>query len=124
MSKEHDHDHGHSHEAASEGHGGHKGHDYTAGAKQRSLTIALVLTTAFLLVELIGGIVTQSLALISDAAHMFTDTAALAIALLAIRIAKRPADAQRTFGYHRFEILAAAFTRCCCSARRSTWRMC
>jgi cobalt-zinc-cadmium efflux system protein len=60
-------------------------------------------------VELAGGLVARSLALLSDAAHMFTDTAALAIALLAIRIAKRPADKKRTFGYHRVEVLAAAF---------------
>lgn len=59
--------------------------------------------------EVIGGVITGSLALISDAAHMFTDTAALAIALAAMQIAKRPVDARRTFGYHRFEILAAAF---------------
>ena len=59
--------------------------------------------------EVIGGVLTGSLALISDAAHMFTDTAALAIALAAMQIAKRPVDARRTFGYHRFEILAAAF---------------
>ncbi len=106
MSQEHEHSHTHEHQAA--GGGGHAGHDHTAGATQRSLTIALALTTAFLLVELIGGVVTQSLALLSDAAHMFTDTAALAIALLAIRVARRPADGRRTFGYHRFEILAAA----------------
>ncbi len=71
--------------------------------------IALGLTTTFLLVELVAGVLTQSLALISDAAHMFTDTAALAIALVAVRMGKRAADAKRTFGYHRFEILAAAF---------------
>lgn len=88
---------------------GHAGHDHTAGANQRSLRTALGLTTAFLVVELVGGIVSQSLALISDAAHMFTDVAALAIALMAIRISRRPADSKRTFGYHRFEILAAAF---------------
>lgn len=88
---------------------GHAGHDHTAGANQRSLRIALGLTTAFLVVELVGGILSQSLALISDAAHMFTDVAALAIALMAIRISRRPADSKRTFGYHRFEILAAAF---------------
>lgn len=88
---------------------GHAGHDHTAGANERSLKIALALTTAFLIVELVGGVVTKSLALISDAAHMFTDMAALAIALAAIRIAKRRADTKRTFGYHRFEILAAAF---------------
>ena len=84
-------------------------HDHAAGGNERSLTIALALTTTFLIVELVGGILTHSLALISDAAHMFTDTAALGIALAAIRIAKRVADKRRTFGYHRFEILAAAF---------------
>jgi cobalt-zinc-cadmium efflux system protein len=97
----HDHHHGHGH--------GHAHHDHTAGANERSLRIAFALTAAFLLVELAGGLITRSLALISDAAHMFTDVAALAIALMAIRIARRPADARRTFGYHRFEILAAAF---------------
>lgn len=76
---------------------------------ERSLWIALILTTAFMVAEVIGGIVTGSLALISDAAHMFTDTAALAISLAAIQVAKRPVDARRTFGYHRFEILAATF---------------
>jgi cobalt-zinc-cadmium efflux system protein len=84
-------------------------HNHAAGRSERSLTIALGLTTAFLIVELAGGILTQSLALISDAAHMFTDTAALGIALAAIRIGKRVADRRRTFGYHRVEILAAAF---------------
>ena len=84
-------------------------HSHTAGSNQRSLSIALALTTTFLVVELFGGILTKSLALISDAAHMFTDAAALAIALAAIQIAKRAADRRRTFGYHRFEILAAAF---------------
>lgn len=70
---------------------------------------AFGLTTTFLIVEVIGGLITQSLALLSDAAHMFTDSAALAIALLAMRLARRPADAKRSFGYHRFEILAAMF---------------
>ncbi|CAN7400274.1 cation diffusion facilitator family transporter [Massilia sp. LjRoot122] len=79
------------------------------GQNERPLWIALILTTAFLIAEIIGGILTNSLALISDAAHMFTDTAALAISLAAIRIGKRPADSARTFGYYRFEILAAAF---------------
>ena len=69
---------------------------------------ALVLTGGFLVVELIAAWLTQSLALLSDAAHMFTDVAALAIALAAMRIGRRPADAKRTFGYYRFEILAAA----------------
>jgi len=76
---------------------------------ERSLTIALALTGSFLIAEVVGGILTGSLALISDAAHMFTDTAALAIALAAIRIGRRANDSRRTFGYQRFEILAAAF---------------
>jgi len=82
-------------------------HDHGRGANPRALSKALALTGAFLLVEVIGGILTGSLALLSDAAHMFTDTAALAIALAAIRIGELPADARRTFGYQRFEILAA-----------------
>jgi cobalt-zinc-cadmium efflux system protein len=84
-------------------------HSHAAGADERSLAIALALTASFLVVELVAGVLTHSLALISDAAHMFTDTAALAIALVALRLARRAADARRTFGYHRFEILAAAF---------------
>ncbi|MCG4607378.1 cation diffusion facilitator family transporter, partial [Bifidobacterium longum] len=71
------------------------------------MTFALILTTIFLLVEIVAGFMTQSLALLSDAAHMFTDVAALAIALVAIKIGKLPADDKRTFGYQRFEILAA-----------------
>ena len=92
------HSHSHSH-----------GHDHTRGANARALAWALGLTSVFLVVEVVGGILTQSLALISDAAHMFTDAAGLAIALTAVKLAQKPADARRTFGYARFEILAAAF---------------
>ena len=92
---------------------GHHGHDHSHAVvtegNARKLTIALILTSTFLVIEVIAGIITQSLALLSDAAHMFTDAAALAIALAAIKIAKRPADNKRTFGYQRFEILAALF---------------
>ena len=63
----------------------------------------------FLLAEVVAGLLLNSLALLADAAHMFTDAAALVVALAAVRIARRPADAKRTYGYHRFEILAAAF---------------
>lgn len=84
-------------------------HHHHASSNERAMKMALLLTTAFMLIELVGGVLTQSLALISDAAHMFTDCAALAIALAAMQIARRPADKKRTFGYHRFEILAAAF---------------
>lgn len=86
-------------------------HDHPVATKQnqKQLTIALILTSIFLVAEVIGGLMTGSLALLSDAAHMFTDASALAISLAAVQIAKRAADAKRTFGYHRFEILAAAF---------------
>src|SRR3546814_3202591 len=71
--------------------------------------IALALTTSFMIAEVIGAFITGSLALLSDAAHMLTDSTALAISLVAIQIAKRAVDKKRTFGYARFEILAAAF---------------
>ena len=86
-------------------------HDHDHGIRQageRGLWMALGLTTAYMVAELIGGVLTSSLALISDAAHMFTDAAGLAIALAAIHIARRAADHKRSFGYYRFEILAAA----------------
>lgn len=94
--------------SGSHAHGGHA-HDHTAGANAKALTWALALTSIYLAAEVIGAFVFNSLALLSDAAHMMTDVAALAIALLAIRIGQRPADDKRTFGYKRFEILAAAF---------------
>lgn len=89
-------------------HSGHA-HNHAAGANSRMLAIALALTTAFLVAELAGAYLFNSLALLSDAAHMFTDSAALAIALAAVKIGQRPPDDVRTFGYRRFEILAAAF---------------
>ena len=62
---------------------------------ERALWLSLYLTGAFMIAEVITGVLSNSLALISDAAHMFTDTAALAIALVAIRVGKRPADVRR-----------------------------
>ena len=84
-------------------------HAQVTESNAKKLTFALLLTVSFLIVEVIAGFITQSLALLSDAAHMFTDAAALAIALAAIKIGKLPADNKRTFGYQRFEILAALF---------------
>ena len=89
--------------------GGHARHNHGAGASTKRLAIALSLTSVFLVAELIGAFLFDSLALLSDAAHMFTDSAALAIALAAVKIGQRPPDDKRTFGYRRFEILAAAF---------------
>jgi cobalt-zinc-cadmium efflux system protein len=76
---------------------------------EKVLWVAFGLTTTFLIAEAVAGFLLNSLALLSDAAHMFTDSAALGIALAAVRIARKPADQYRTFGYHRFEILAATF---------------
>ncbi|GAA5533558.1 cation diffusion facilitator family transporter [Deinococcus aluminii] len=87
---------------------GHGGHSHGANANVRQLRIALALTGAFLVVEVIYGFLSRSLALLSDAGHMLTDVAALALSLLAIRLGQRPADRWRTFGYRRTEILAAA----------------
>lgn len=83
-------------------------HAHAAASNERGLKIALALTGSYLVAEVIGGLLTNSLALLSDAAHMLSDVMALVIALVAIRIGKRPADRKRTFGYYRFEILAAA----------------
>lgn len=87
------------------------GHSHGAGsgANERRLWIVLGLTGAFLVAELIAAYITRSLALLSDAAHMFTDVAALVVSLIAIKIGRRAADRKRTFGYQRFEILAAAY---------------
>ncbi|GGY37308.1 cation diffusion facilitator family transporter [Streptomyces omiyaensis] len=94
------HDHGHSH--------GGPPPTGTAGAAYRSrLRIALGITLSVMVVEIIGGVVADSLALIADAAHMATDAIGLAMALLAIHFANRPPSGNRTFGFARAEILAA-----------------
>ena len=84
------------------------GHDYTKHeGNLRRVVIALVLTGAFMVVEIIGGIISGSLALLADAGHMLTDTMALALAAVAFHVSKRPGDGRLTFGYQRFQILAA-----------------
>ncbi len=74
---------------------------------QRRLLGALCLTGGFMVVEAIGGVLSGSLALLADAGHMLTDTAALGFACIAVLVAKRPIDTERTYGYHRFPVLAA-----------------
>lgn len=74
---------------------------------RRPFVIALIITGTFLIVEVIGGLLTNSLALLADAGHMATDVAALALALFAIWLAKRPATAERSYGFYRAEVLAA-----------------
>ncbi len=88
------HDHGH-------------GQAHAPHATRGPLTAVLALTLAFLVVEVVAGIWTGSLALLADAGHMLTDVAGLVLALLAMKLAERPASPRRTFGYHRAEILAA-----------------
>jgi cobalt-zinc-cadmium efflux system protein len=87
----------------------HAGHSHAVGpdADRRYLRLALVLLSAFLVVEVALGIKAQSLALLSDAGHMLTDVAALVLALVAMRVAARPATGRYTFGFKRIEILSA-----------------
>jgi cobalt-zinc-cadmium efflux system protein len=87
--------------------GHHHNHGATADADRRKLTIALALILAFMAAEVVTGILANSLALLSDAAHMLTDAAAIALSLLAIRLARRPAEGRMTFGLKRVEILSA-----------------
>lgn len=96
--KSHDHDHGHGH--------GH-GHHHHGSSNETRLTWALVITALFMVVEVAGGVISGSLALIADAVHMLTDSASLLLALIALRIAKRPADALFSYGRARHEVLAA-----------------
>lgn len=82
-------------------------HSSETPERERRLLWALGLIAGFMLVEVAGGIISGSLALLADAAHMATDAASLLLALLAFRLSRRPADAARSFGFHRAEILAA-----------------
>lgn len=94
------HDHGH-------GHGGPPPTGTAAAAYKGRLRIALAITLGVMVLEIVGGVLSGSLALIADAAHMATDAVGLAMALLAIHFANRPAGQNRTFGFARAEILAA-----------------
>jgi cobalt-zinc-cadmium efflux system protein len=90
--------------------GHHHGHDHgvSADADSRKLALALALILGFMCVEVAAGIAGRSLALLSDAGHMLTDAGALALSLVAIRLARRPAAGAMTYGLKRTEILAAA----------------
>src|SRR3989440_2530182 len=87
----------------------HHGHAHAArgDADRARLTLALGLLAAFIVVEVATGVLARSLALLSDAAHMLTDAGALALSLLALRLAARPAAGAMTFGFRRVEILSA-----------------
>lgn len=86
----------------------HHQHGVAADADRGKLVVALVLIVGFMAVEVVAGIAASSLALLSDAAHMLTDAAAIGLSLVAMRLAARPARGAMTFGFGRSEILAAA----------------
>jgi hypothetical protein len=90
------HDHAHA----------HSGHSHRP-RKEGTIAIAAALTGGFMLAEVAGGVISGSLALLADAGHMLTDFASLMLAWFAFRIARRPADWKRTYGYDRFSVLAA-----------------
>ena len=98
----HSHGHGHDH-----GHHGHAHHHATGEEDRRWLGVALGIVLAFMALEIVAGIVASSLALLSDAAHMVTDAAAIGLAILAAGLAARPARGRFTFGLGRAEILSA-----------------
>jgi cobalt-zinc-cadmium efflux system protein len=93
----------------SDGHKHHPGHDHKHdhASNRRRLVFVLALTVTYMLAEAVGGFLTNSLALFSDAGHMLADVAALGLAMLALWFASRPATPKKTYGYYRMEILAA-----------------
>jgi cobalt-zinc-cadmium efflux system protein len=99
MGHHHGHSHGHSH--------GH-GHSHNHSGNKKALFSAFLLITCFMVVEVIGGFLTNSLALLSDAGHMLSDAVALGLSFFAIKLGERKATASKTYGYQRFEIIAAA----------------
>ena len=99
MAHSHHGDHGHSHEP----------HDHGRGADRRALATVFALTSMFMVAEVVGGLLTGSLALLADAGHMLSDAFSLGVALFAVWLAGKPATPNRSFGYKRAEILAALF---------------
>lgn len=84
------------------------GHPHSAaGANKRALKLVFGFTVLYLVAEVVGGLLTGSLALLADAGHMLTDVAGLGLALMAIRFGERPATPRQTYGFYRVEILAA-----------------
>lgn len=104
---EHAHDHGHSH-GHHHGHGHHHHHHFDLeNASEKKLWFAVAANIGLTVAQIIGGIVSGSLALVADALHNFSDAATLILALIAIRIGRKPADEFKTFGYKRAETIAA-----------------
>lgn len=105
----HHHHHGHSHHHH---HGHSHGHNHFEEAREgnkKGLIIALLVTTIIMFLEFFGGLITNSLALLSDSGHMLSDASSLLLSLVAIWFASKPASANKSYGFYRFEILAALF---------------
>jgi len=108
------HDHqGHSHHGHGHDHGGGHSHDHdhshvpvVTRDNERKILLSFLIIFAFMFVEAVGGYLSGSLALLADAGHMLTDAIALGLAYAAFRLGNRAADAQRSFGYARFEVIA------------------
>ena len=101
----HHHHHGHDHH----GHHHHHHFDEVREGNKKGLLIALIITTGIMLLEFFGGLFTNSLALLSDSGHMLSDASSLLLSLVAFWFATRPASPKKTYGFYRFEILAALF---------------
>ena len=91
----HSHDHGHDH--------GHSHHHASSEVSRSRLRWVLLLSALYLVAEAVGGVLTNSLALLADAGHMLSDVGSLALALFAMGVAQRPPTLRRTFGYQRAE---------------------
>lgn len=87
----------------------HKHHANNGKQPSKRLLVVLLLTASYLILEVIGGLMSNSLALLADAGHMLTDVAALGISWLAFKVAKRPPNKKATYGYYRVEVIAALF---------------
>ena len=104
---DHSHSHGHSHPHG-HAHGHSHGHSHAHG-NQKRLLLTLILAGGYMIAEIVGGLLSNSLALLADAGHMFSDVASLGLSTFAIWLARQPSGSQRTYGFHRAEILAALF---------------
>lgn len=102
----HAHPHDHDHDHGGLDHSGHHNHAHDVSSESR-IALAAALTGLFMGAEVVGGILSGSLALIADAGHMLSDFGSLVLAWFGFRIARRPADARRTYGFRRFTVLAA-----------------
>jgi cobalt-zinc-cadmium efflux system protein len=124
---DHNHTHGHEHEAngdhrhgaehghgrAHRVHGHHHGHSHAVGiTDERRVGLAFIVIFLFMFIEAVGGVIAGSLALLADAGHMVSDAAALGMSWIALQIGKRPADAVRSYGYRRLEVLVAFVNGC------------